>query len=189
MPTQPITEREFEEWKDIPGYEGFYQASTLGRIRGLDRMTFRDRQIKGRLMKPCLSTKGYLMVSLCDSIGKDKNWLVHRLVAITFHENPFNKKTVNHINGIKTDNRPKNIEWATYGENSKHAFDTGLLSNCKILEGLKGESSPLSKLTDLDCLMIKSLVELGFRREYIAKRFSIGADYVGRIHREVRKVS
>jgi len=69
--------------------------------------------------------RGYNSVLLYHNNIK-KNVLVHRLVAMTFLDNPLNKRCVNHINGNKTDNRIENLEWATHSENSKHAFNTGL---------------------------------------------------------------
>ena len=75
---------------------------------------------------------------------------INRLVAITFIPNPLNKETVNHINGIKSDNRLENLEWATVGENIRHAITTGL----KI--GVRGERSNLAKLSKKSVLKIRS---------------------------------
>ena len=70
---------------------------------------------------------GYQYVMLVQQDGTHKTYRYHRLVAITFLDNPENKPTINHKNGIKTDNRVCNLEWATISENTKHAFDTGLI--------------------------------------------------------------
>ena len=78
-----------------------------------------------RELKPILGRNGYYQVSLCNS-GKIKNVSIHRLVASAFLNNDENNREVNHINGIKTDNRVQNLEWNTSSENRQHAFDTGL---------------------------------------------------------------
>lgn len=113
-------EKEF--WKDIPGFEDYYQASNLGRIRSLDRIVeyHRNNKIvkyykKGRILKLSKSGNGYMTVSfpICN---QTKTMHVHFLVAKTFLPNVLNKPTVNHINEIRTDNRVSNLEWATYKE-------------------------------------------------------------------------
>lgn len=68
-----------------------------------------------------LDKSGYQCVSIAN-----KRMFLHRIVAITFIDNPLNKRCVNHINGIKTDNNVKNLEWCTHSENNKHAYATGL---------------------------------------------------------------
>jgi hypothetical protein len=63
--------------------------------------------------------------------SKRKKLFIHRLLGQHFIENPENKPTINHINGIKTDNRLNNLEWATQAEQNKHAYDIGLKRKTK----------------------------------------------------------
>ena len=121
-----------EVWKNIKGYEGLYQISNLGRVKSLKRIVTRTNQHRKyfvekeeRILKPAIQKKGYLRVYLTKD-GKDKAFQVHRLVAIAYIDNPENKETVNHINGIKTDNRVENLEWCTNVENLKHSYRIGL---------------------------------------------------------------
>ena len=110
-----------EEWRDVVGYEGRYQVSSMGRVKSLERKVKHwcggERIQKERILKPCADRGGYLRIGLCDG-EKQKTFKVHRLVCEAFHENPDNKPQVNHINEIKTDNRASNLEWATARENS-----------------------------------------------------------------------
>ena len=112
-----------EVWKDIEGYEGLYQVSNLGRVRGLDRMVFNKRGSKtivnGRILKQKTDRYGYKCVCLSKD-SKSKHFAVHRLVAQAFIPNPENKPTVNHINEIKDDNRVDNLEWMTVAENNQY---------------------------------------------------------------------
>ena len=117
-----------EIWKNIEGYEGYYQISNLGQIRSLDRKLWNGQAFhlrKGKILKSFIRKNGYKNVVLSKN-SQLKNFMIHRLVAEIFISNPKNKKDVNHLNGIKIDNRVDNLEWCTRSENQIHAYNTGI---------------------------------------------------------------
>ena len=125
-----------ENLKDIIGYEGLYKVSQNGIVY--------NKKMKALKQSKSASGMGYFQVSLCKK-GFVKIFSVHRLVAINFIPNPQNKKVVNHINGIKTDNRVKNLEWCTFAENQTHSIR--VLGNPKppSMEGKFGKDHNRSK--------------------------------------------
>lgn len=139
-----------EIWKDIPGYEGIYQASNLGNIKALCIEKRRGRGIQKReeiILKPSIKERGYLQV--CLSVDSKRVYTgIHRLVALAFIPNPENKPTVNHKDGNKGDNSVENLEWATHKEQTNHADKLGLRK-------ISGEDSKVSKLKDEDVLYIR----------------------------------
>ena len=106
-----------ELWKTIEDYSDF-EVSSLARIRRIST---------GKILKQLIGKTGYyqVVVSLGQR-GKVKLFKIHREVGKLFVPNPDNKPVINHLDGDKLNNLPCNLEWATYSENSRHAFDTGL---------------------------------------------------------------
>ena len=107
-----------EIWKDVEGYEGFYQVSNLGRVRSLDRQIYNKgnkgsnkfSKYKGRVLSQGKKKKGYLSVSLTKNC-KSKSFPVHRLVAKAFIPNPNNLLQINHKDEDKANNKVENLEW------------------------------------------------------------------------------
>jgi hypothetical protein len=103
-----------EIWKDIKGFEGRYQVSNLGRVRSLN---YRHKNITQNL-KPIDDHKGYLEVRL-----DNKHVKIHRLVAMAFVEGYKPGLVVNHLNEIRTDNRPENLQFCERGYNVLYSFE------------------------------------------------------------------
>ena len=112
-----------EIWKDIEWYRWDYQISNLWWVKSL-------KFWKCKILKYWKSNSGYLYVILVLWWKKNK-YRVNRLVALAFIPNPDNKSQVNHINGIKNDNRVVNLEWVTASENMKHAYRLWLKTSTK----------------------------------------------------------
>ena len=122
-----------EEWRDVAGYEGRYQVSSMGRVKSLERKVPKrngERTVKERFLKPSDDGRGYLRVDLYAG-GKRKRFKVHRLVCQAFHDNPDNKSDVNHINENKTDNRACNLEWCTCKQNINHGTHNERMAKTK----------------------------------------------------------
>lgn len=121
-----------EEWRAIPGYEGYYEVSNLGNVRSLDRVLVYKNGVatrtKGRLLKQERDVDGYLRVTLSRNY-KSHRRKVHKFVALAFLGPPLNElQQINHKNSQRDDNRVDNIEWATPQQNGRHAVEIGLRS-------------------------------------------------------------
>lgn len=119
-----------EVWKDIAGYEGRYQISNLGRVKGLpidEKFCKRPNEI---ILKTFVCGSGYQEIILKNKDGR-KPKLIHRLVAEAFIPNPEGKREVNHKDGDKSNNRYTNLEWVTPSENQTHSRSV-LKNECSI---------------------------------------------------------
>jgi hypothetical protein len=99
-----------EEWRDVIGFEGFYEVSNIGRVRNYVTKKIRlPYKHKGKYLKVSLHRKGF-----------KRNYPVHRLVAMAFIPNEYNKLEVNHKDLNKMNNYVDNLEWVTGEENREH---------------------------------------------------------------------
>lgn len=116
-----------EEWRPIKDYEGIYEVSNLGRIKSLDRYRkgkFKNSKsfLKGKLLKLSPNKSGYLQ-SVITLNCIPKHLYVHREVALSFIDNKYNNKVVNHIDCNKQNNNISNLEWCTHLENTRHYWN------------------------------------------------------------------
>ena len=147
------------EWKDIPGYEGLYQASSDGNIRTVEgKVTssarFPVRHWKSRVMKGRGdSYSPGKRVTLWKNGGK-KEFLVARLVATTFLGDPPEGYTVNHMDGNRMNNRVDNLEWLSIGDNIRHAFENDLIHTQKpVYISVDGTEKRFRSMSQLDLFL------------------------------------
>jgi len=155
-----INNLNYEIWKPIPKYEGLYDVSNLGRVK---KHSYPNGN---KIMRQNFSQE-YLVIGLTDYEHIRKTYRVHRLVALTFKYYDNTSLEVNHINGIKRDNRDINLEWIEHAENSKHMYTSGNV--CK-------------KLTSEKILEIKEMLNEGCVQKEIAKKFNVSRSTISEIN-------
>lgn len=156
-----------EIWKPVPGFEGLYSVSSQGRVRS-------ERVV---VLKGDINNWGYPQVAL----HVDGTYLkrsIHSLVAEAFIGPRPPKQVVNHINGIKTDNRPDNLEYTTQSGNHKHAYRTGLKR--------VGEKHHRAKLCEGDIRLIRAAnITPRGAAAALAKQLGVSVVTIRKIHRGV----
>lgn len=172
-----------EVWKDVVGWEGLYQVSSLGRVKSLSR----KYSPKEKYLKPYKSNKyGHCVVNLCyrryQRLAK-----VHSIVIEAFLGSKKNGEEVCHNNGDPTDNKLVNLRYDTHRNNQNDMRRHGTLC--------VGSSSSLSKLTEKKVCIIKKLLSLKFKQKTIAKMFDTTQPNISQIasgitwkHVQIREV-
>lgn len=162
-----------EEWRDIPGYEGQYLVSSLGRIKSLKWSGIYGKHPEGYIRKLRTDSFGYKYVNLKQN-GKSKRMSVHRAVAMAFIPNPNNLPQVNHIDEIRDHNSVSNLEWCSvlYNQNYGHRKQKASASST-------GEKNARSILTEEKVNEIRSSYIPGdknFCKRKLAEKY--GVSYV-----------
>lgn len=153
-----------ENWLPVIGFEGLYEVSDSGNVRSLHK-----KHKTPHVLSPAFTPRtGYWFVSLS---GKEKaiSRNVHRLVAAAFLGDP-NGREVNHVNGMKSDNRLVNIEYVTRSQNLRHRID---VLGIKCTEDRNGENGHNTTLTNVKVLAIRKLYAEGKSLLELAERFGV----------------
>lgn len=160
-----------KEIREVSGFYGYF-CDRLGNV-------FSNKAGELRPMKPRVGSRGYLIIGLSVSKGRCKHVLVHRIIASTWIGSPAVKMEVNHKNGIKTDNRLENLEWASRIDNERHAR--------RVLgKKLYGSYHPCSKISEDQALEIRRLRSEGWTHKRLSERYGIGMSQINRIVRRIK---
>lgn len=162
-----LEEKERIQNIDIDGMFGEYAVTDKGKI-----WSYRS----GMFLRPWKQKKGYLCVSLVGS----KVYKVHRVVATAFikNNNPEKYTTVNHLDGVKTNNNAVNLEWTNNSGNIKHAWDTGLIVQS---EKSKGWNTSRRIFESGDILQIRKMFDSGETCSGISRKYSVSPGTIRQI--------
>jgi len=172
---------ENEEWRDIPGYEGFYQVSSMGRVKSLHSY----KGETGRILKTWFVgyKRGYEATTLTQE-GIHKRVYIHDLVASAFIGKNPGGYTCNHKDGVKKNNKPDNLEYCTQADNNLHSFR--VLKRSPVIK--RGSDNKNSKLQEEDVREIRRLYATGKTPMEISRMFPVNNRCIGMIvHRQTWK--
>lgn len=166
-----------ENWKDIPKYDGRYAVSDLGRVLRKGRVSCIGRVLPDRIFIPQTALRGgYLMVSLVGSIRRTVP--IHSLVLLAFIGPRPHNHDVNHLNGIRTDNRLTNLEYCTRSKNELHKH--------RILLSCVGSKMWNAKLQESDIPQIRAMHAAGMTHQNISDKFKVSRRLIGGIVKRSR---
>lgn len=166
-------------WKDIPGYEGLYQASTTGDIKSIHCASWVTNNgalkvCKPKLMKFYTDRDGYKRIGLTKD-SKQTTYTVHSVILKTFVGKHPEYNHVNHLNGDRGDNRLDNLEWVSPAHNVDHAMKYGLFDH-------RGTKNNFNKLSEMDVIAIRLFDTYRLSRRFeLADRFNISRTTISNI--------
>lgn len=167
-----------EIWKEVVGYESYYQVSDYGNVRSVNRVVPNgfggEMRVKGMSINSRMGAN-YINITLTKN-GKKNTFNVHRLVAIAFLPNPNNLPYVNHIDGNKLNNCDDNLEWSTEVHNSNHSYNMGLSAS-----GSSSHYAKVSERTVAEIIHINNTTNLTYA--IIGQVFGVCAESVSNMCR------
>jgi len=158
-----------ETWKPVPGYEGLYEVSDLGRVRSLPRPGGNNRTYGGKIIKGVVKTPAYEVVAL-SRYGTETRYRVHNLVALVFIGPRPPGQEVRHGPNGRLDNSLANLCYGTRAENAKDRTRDGTLQ--------RGERSPVAKLTNAEAAEIRHRAASGELHRCLAREFGVSQSTV-----------
>lgn len=176
---RPVQDIDGEEWRIIPETDNLYMASSIGRIKNVEKHFYSEKREKwitrkAKVMAQSKRNNGYFQVSITVN-EVEKSASVHRLVCLAFNDNPEGKPFVNHIDGNKVNNRSDNLEWSTALENITHAWESGLINV------LRGDVHPNIKINSVKAGEMIEYCSQGATRAELAAMFGVSTRTVKRV--------
>ncbi len=180
-----------EIWRDVKGHKGYFKVSSKGRFKSVNRIYIDtngiSKKVNGKILKTRASKDKYIYATFTRG-GNGYTELMHRMVALAFKENKKQYKEINHINGIKSDNRSVNLEFCTPKQNMAHAKKMGLVA-------YTGDDCPAAKLKTIQVKLIKEIIAWnrinsknrndGFTDYWLAKCFNVTHSSIYAIRRGI----
>jgi len=168
---RPVDTRDGEDWVDVPGLEGRYQASSLGRLRWVGPVIGKAYPLK--IVTGHANQDGYYQLRPYPRPDR-RQIRVHQLIALAFLGPCPDGLEVNHIDGDRTNNAPNNLEYVTHADNVRHSWALG---NCE----RRGEANGRAKVSEAAVQAIRTLHADGVPRKALADSFGVSSGHINAI--------